>query len=822
MKEQLEALNERLARILRGPDAIESQLLFRVARPLFSVAGWRADVEAKALDALIAALRQAPCDLESATAKLDAALAELERNVVALERVSIIKKRAPVAHALWLRRVVGLLDLADAAVSADRPDEALTRAVRLTDTSAILPPLAPLQERASKDEETSGTGDPAVLDLELAAIDHLIAAARAESNLLGRKRRLLIAARQRLLETSAALPLVRNGVRERTHYLASEITRIDRLEAAGLDADVALVHQARRALTRRDPRRLFATLSAIEAASISAGDVAVAHRTGRALAGILRGVADDPAASVALSATELLGKAAEAVSAAVEDARGAALSQMSLGGAPSDRQTAKDFLEYLPEGAEHAILRAAIAADGFFEVGGALAPVRVVEERRVLRAVRYPTQDLLLMPAEDVQDLRDAVIGDPRSILLDLATGRLFARRFVREDVQRRKRIIMKGEVRVYVLDGSGSMVGRRARVRDAILVAELSTLMRRLEDPGDIRCTLFYRYFDEALGLAHRIETVAAARAAIREVVGTQRSGGTDIQLALMSCLEQIAESRASDPELARAQIVLVTDGEATVDEAVLVAKRNALAGLPIGISVIALGQENPALRNLVAHQRAKGEAAFYHFLADDELVRITQGQLSLDHAIHPPSRWTDFEKDPRALALALEEEAAGLVDELEAIERARDLEKLERIEEETQARREVGLAEAHDGGDGERAHVEAMRKDRAALAARYERWFPEPKANEGTPPMVSGRARDDLDATCCALASVAEVVGLLGGSPIARQADAIELLERLLPDAGLSPSRYRALLREFPEIVAPSLRALRESVAGPKTPPG
>jgi hypothetical protein len=739
---------------------------------------------------------------------------------VALERVTIIKKRAPVAHALWLRRVVGVLDLADAAVTAERPDEALTRALALTDTSAVLPPLAPLQRRATKGEEPSEAGEPAVLDLELAAIDHLIAAARAESNLLGRKRRLLIAARQRLLETSAALPLVQSGVRERTHYLASEITRIDRLEAAGLDADVALVHQARRALTRRDPRRLFATLSAIDAASISAGDNVVARRTGRALAGIRRGVPDDTAASLERSATELFGKAAEAVSAAVEDARGDALSQMSLGGAPSDRQSAKDFLEYLPDGAERAILRAAIAADGFFEVGGALAPVRLVEERRVLTTVRYPTQDLLLSPAEDVHDLHNAIIGDPRSILLDLATGRLFARRFVREDVLRRKRIVMKGEVRVYVLDGSGSMVGPRARVRDAILVAELSTLMRRLEDPGDTRCTLFYRYFDEALGLVHRVETVAAARGAIRDVVGTQRVGGTDIQLALMSCLEQIAEARASDPELARAQIVLVTDGEAPVDEALLVAKRNALAGLPIGISVIALGQENPALRSLVAHQRAKGEAAFYHFLGDEELGRITQGQVASDHAIHAPSRWTDLEKDPRALEIALEEETAGLVDELESLERTRDLEKLERIEEEAQARREVGLNEEHDGGDGERAHVEAMRKDRVALSARYERWFPEPRAGDSNASSVSARERDDLDAACCALASVAEVVGLLGGSAVARQADAIELLERLLPDTGLSPSRYRALLREFPEVVAPSLRALREAVAGPKAP--
>ena len=159
------------------------------------------------------------------------------------------------------------------------------------------------------------------------------------------------------------------------------------------------------------------------------------------------------------------------MSSAVDRARGDALQRLSLGGVPSEREAAEDFLEYLPEDSDKAIVSAAVAADGFFEVGGALAPVRIVEERRVVRMVRHPTQDLVLSPAEDVSDVRDAIIGDPRSILLDLATGRLFARRFVREEAQRRTRVVMRGEVRVYVLDGSGSMKGARARVRDGVVI---------------------------------------------------------------------------------------------------------------------------------------------------------------------------------------------------------------------------------------------------------------------------------------------------------------------------------------------------------------
>ncbi|MBX3209987.1 MAG: hypothetical protein KF764_33465 [Labilithrix sp.] len=831
MSERLAAIGERLTRIVRGPAAIESQLLFRMARPLLAATGWRASIDATALTALIALLRAdgATADPNDANTRLAAAIDELERNVLAVERVAIVKKATPVAHALWLRRVFGVLELAESAIAlavAGRPDPQLSRAAARIDESAPLPPLVPLSEhRTALDVPMSDhpdIEDARLVDLELAAIDHLMAAARAETIVLGRKRRLLVAARQRLLEVSAALPLARDGVRERTRYLAREITRIDRLEAAGLDADVSLVHQARQALARRDPTRLFATLSALDAGALSAVDLAVSGRTGRALARIGGGDAGAAEASLERSARELLGKAAGAVANAVDEARADALHQLSVGGTPSARLAATDFLRYLPADSERALLRAAVAADGFFEVGGALAPVRVADERRVLRMVRHPTEDLVLVPAEEVHDLRDAVIGDPRSVLLDLATGRLFARRFVQEGVQRRTRVVMRGEVRVYVLDGSGSMTGPRARVRDAILVAELSTLMRRLDDPGDTRCTLLFRYFDEELGPVSRIDTVAAASGAIRDIVGTQRSGGTDIQRALLASLEQIAEARALDAELARAQIVLVTDGEASVDEGAIVAARDALSGLPIGISVIALGEENLALRGLVARQRAKGEAAFYHFLDDAELREITEGGAADDVAIHPPDRWTELARDPARLARALEDEVGGLLDELEQLERERDVAVLERLEEEAQARREVGLTDDHDGADGERARVEAARRDRVALGARYARWFPEPTAAASPAPLPKAKTpdRDDLDAACCALASVAEVVVLLGGSPAARQADAIELLERLLPDARLTPARYRAVLREFPDAIAPSLRALRAAVAGAPPP--
>lgn len=701
-RRRLEALGARIERVALDPAAIERQTLFRVARPLYALARWRARVRFSAARALVDAMREHAADARGAKPALDAAIRELEANVDTIERAAILRGRPPVAHAAWLRRVWETVVLADRAIaSVERGDvdgEASHRATRV-DASVLAPPLtlraagegegSPKAEAGddeapnpfvvdvpTRDEVPELDEDVRVLELELAAIDHLLAAARAETRVLGRKRRLLVAVRQRLLEASAALPLDPVGLALRSEYVAREIARIDRLEAAGLSADIGLVHQARTAAHRGDRRRLYAAMAALDGVASAAGDGPLGSLAGRGLRHLAGGA--DPmspeaiAESLAESAVEMLGRdVVVAVESAAEKARDEASRRRGSALDETERRAAQMVLDALPEGAEAELLRASVAIDGCFEVGGALTPVRIVEEDRVLSRVRYPTQDLLLVPAESIEDVSDAIVTDPRTILMDLAAGRLLARRFVREEVRRRTRIQMRSEVRVYLLDGSGSMLGVRARVRDAILVSELATLMARLRAPGDTRCTLFFRYFDEVVGPVTRVDDVEKARAAIRDVVSTPREGGTDIRAALLSSLAQIEAARALEPALARAQVVLVTDGDAPVNEAEIVAAREAIQGLPIGVSVIALGQENPALRGLVARQRAKGEPAFYHFLDDAQLRRLVDGQLDGGPALHLPNLRASG--DPEAVARVLEKEVGSLLDELASLERAR-----------------------------------------------------------------------------------------------------------------------------------------------------
>jgi hypothetical protein len=75
----------------------------------------------------------------------------------------------------------------------------------------------------------------------------------------------------------------------------------------------------------------------------------------------------------------------------------------------------------------------------------------------------------------------------------------------------------------------------------------------------------------------------------------------------------------------------------------------------------------------------------------------------------------------------------------------------------------------------------------------------------------------RSDLDAVLIVLTTVAEVVSEVGGGEMSKRADAIEVLERLLPDARLSPARYLAVLQAHSGEVAAALGAVHAAV-GPR----
>ena len=124
-------------------------------------------------------------------------------------------------------------------------------------------------------------------------------------------------------------------------------------------------------------------------------------------------------------------------------------------------------------------------------------------------------------------------------------------------------------DARVYVLDGSGSMLGPRSRMRDALLVAELSTLVARLEDPsrrgqpgGVLR--LLQRQGGRVPAGRHRRRGPPGDRGGHRHLPPGRHRHPEGAARQLRSP----ADAPASPiPSLQRAQLVLVTDGEAPVD---------------------------------------------------------------------------------------------------------------------------------------------------------------------------------------------------------------------------------------------------------------
>lgn len=799
-------------------------MLYRVAAPVFGAFGWKPVLSAEAMQKLVTTFREhthARADGERLERRFLAALRELDDNTTNVERLAAIRRRAPVGHASWLARMHAILVRAEGALEPvdEEEREELVELVASTDELVVAPPLARVgtSEPVAKGEpsEARATDPERLVELELAAVDHLLRAGAEEREVLSRRRRLFEAARQVLLDASAALPLEKEGVEARKRAILIEIMRLDRLQARGVDFEVGLVHQARTAVSRGEEDRLRAVVAALDHVARSSGDAGLARLTRRAVHrvfGDVRTLGDEARRdSLERSAEECLGSDV------------CALVKRTYEAAHRERKSRVDQqddvlraeLDYLAAGADTATLTATLAVDGAFDLGGVLSPVRVVTEHRVTRRVPFPAPALSLVAAESVEDLPDALIEDPRTLMLQLATGRLLARRYVVEETKRTSRVVMSSEVRVFLLDGSGSMLGPRARVRDAMLVAELATLGRRLIERRDVRTSLFFAYFTDSVGPVVRVDNPRAVESAIREVIGNVRVGGTDIQSALIAAFELVGKARGSDKELSKAQVVLVTDGEAAVDEAAVVAAREVAGGdVPVGVSVVALGTENPALRGLVARQRAKGERAFYHYVDDAMLKAMVEGELDRGLPLHVPSMHPG---DARAVAAALEESVGVVVTELEDLARGRDLEAIERLDDERHALREVGLDEveiAASTHEGERARVEALGKDSAALGRRFLRWFPEPKTLEGGLSVVQDDGLADVDAVVVMLSSIVEVVRLVGGTELSRRADAIDLVERLLPDAGLSPSRYFATLAAHGSRVAPVLEAMHSAV--------
>ena len=355
------------------------------------------------------------------------------------------------------------------------------------------------------------------------------------------------------------------------------------MQAAGVAPDVDLGYQVREAAERGETRRLCAALAGLEESAFAAGDIALQRLASRASASLAGGTCNrlSPRGAGGVAArleNQLFGSRLRTSIGRAYAGRARSNWKRSRAGRADDPEQAliftNEFLgqweQYLTVGATDELLAAAAATTGCFQVGASSSPGRPPAGAAPGGRLRSRSKRWCSNRSAVWTSMASAVIGDPRSVLLDLAAGKLLARRYVGWRPQQSGERRMRNEVRVYVVDGSSSMLGPRARMRDALLLSELTSLGARLQDAGRSGDqVLYYRYFNDKVGQTRRVATAEEAALAVDDILGNLRYGGTNIQAALLASFEQIRLAAVDDPDMARAQIVLVTDGEAPIDEA-------------------------------------------------------------------------------------------------------------------------------------------------------------------------------------------------------------------------------------------------------------
>lgn len=291
---------------------------------------------------------------------------------------------------------------------------------------------------------------------------------------------------------------------------------------------------------------------------------------------------------------------------------------------PSEDELLADIAFSLrPE--QRAAFELAAGCARYFDVEDVLSDEVVeVSPRKVRpapRVVPHPTQTMTFERTGGLHDVHNFVLSDPRMLLYDLAAHRQLVRAYLEDEPPPEPRKKKRTAVRVYVCDASGSMHGARARFRDALVIAELNNLRVKARQgmPFD---PLYFSFFNDVPTELSRVDT---AREATRQIEKLFRhspaEGQTDISLALMSAFDSIRAARGQDPYLARATVVLITDGEDRIDLELIRRTRAPMDSLDIALSFVSLGEENPDLKALVQEQSARGGRAFYHHLSDREL---------------------------------------------------------------------------------------------------------------------------------------------------------------------------------------------------------
>jgi hypothetical protein len=490
----------------------------------------------------------------------------------------------------------------------------LARVVKVADVFGSVAGTEPPFEIFSRGSYSWQGRPPA--SARMAIAEFLAQRARGNVEDVLQKRRDLDLAHEMLLRLGTGHDRDRGVVLRREVAEARERTR-----AVPPAASLAELVKQVRATARREPQQAYRSLKGLYERALEADDAPLAAATRAALVPFLppRG---QMRALVEQAERDGLMRwfGASRQAEAEEVARG-----QPQPGQPSLVEDPLTDLAFSLQPEQLAAFELAAGCARYFDVEDALSEDVVQADAGALqpvpRRVPYPTQRMTFEATSSLHEVHNFVISDPRMIVYDLAASRQPVRAYLEEEPPPKPKRMKRTSVRVYVCDASGSMHGARARFRDAILIAELNNLRAKVRQ-GQPFDPLYFSFFNDSPTELIRVDSAAGASRQIEKLFRhSPAEGQTDINLALLSAFDSIRFAQGRDPYLARATVVLITDGEDRVDQELIRRTRVPMGSLDISLSFISLGEENPDLKALVQEQRARGGRAFYHHLSDAEI---------------------------------------------------------------------------------------------------------------------------------------------------------------------------------------------------------
>ena len=505
-------------------------------------------------------------------------------------------------------------------------EEDFLRLARVVKVAQLFGAPGPMKSQAPFEVYQRPKGSAGVPDsARLAAIEFLVRRAQDTVYDVAQKRRDLDVAYELMLRVVAANKEDKDRLRQLRIEVSSARERVRRTPV------VRSLHDTVRHLrhvARKDPQQAWRSVRGLYERALEAGDVQLTQAARGAVEAMLP-AAPQLAQRLEADNQARLGNFGRQIAVAAAPPETVAGTPVEPGGKPGQRDEANEVLAQLAfelEVEQLETLELAAGCMSYFDVEDALSEELVEADlgarRPIQKRVPYPTQYMTYEHTGSLSELPNFVISHPSMVVHDLASNRQAVRAYIEETPPPVPRQVKKTAVRVYVLDASGSMHGPRARFRDAILIAELNAMRAKAKanQPFD---PLYYSYFNDAPTSLARVDTASEATRQIEKLFRASLAAGqTDITLALISAFDSIRSAQGTDPYLARATVVLVTDGEDAVDLEMVRKTKRPLEGLDIALSFISLGEENPDLKALVLEQRKTGARAFYHHLTDAEIA--------------------------------------------------------------------------------------------------------------------------------------------------------------------------------------------------------